>query len=58
MGHIENFFAFMSCLIEQMGHKKEVLCHMSQSQRKGGHKRDVYAICPGVKRKRDMRTKC
>ena len=41
MGHIENFFAFMSCLIEQMGHKKEVLHHMSQSQRKGGHKRDV-----------------
>ena len=23
VGHIENFFAFMSCLIEQMGHKKE-----------------------------------
>lgn len=41
VGHIENFFAFMSCLIEQMGHKKEVLHHMSQSQRKGGHKRDV-----------------
>ena len=41
MGHIENFFAFMSCLIEQMGHKKEVLHHMSQSRREGGHKRDV-----------------
>ena len=38
MGHIENFFAFMSCLIEQ---KKEVLHHMSQSRREGGHKRVV-----------------
>ena len=38
MGHIENFFAFMSCSIEQMGHKKEVLRHMSQSQREEGHK--------------------
>ena len=42
MGHIENFFAFMSCLIEQMGHKKEVLHHMSQSQREEGHN----TICP------------
>ena len=41
VGHIENFFAFMSCLIEQMGHKKEVLHHMSQSRREGGHKRVV-----------------
>ncbi len=57
MGHIENFFAFMSCLIEQMGHKKEVLCHMSQSQRKGGHKRMFYAICSRAKEKRDIRRK-
>ena len=42
MGHIENFFAFMSCSIEQMGHKKEVLRHMSQSQREEGHN----TICP------------
>ena len=45
VGHIENFFAFMSCLIEQMGHKKEVLRHMSRSQKKEGHKNgalDIY----------------
>lgn len=58
MGHIENFFAFMSCLIEQMGHKKEVLHHMSQSQRKGGHKRDVLCHMSQSQREEGHNTIC
>lgn len=58
VGHIENFFAFMSCLIEQMGHKKEVLHHMSQSQRKGGHKRDVLCHMSQSQREEGHNTIC
>ena len=58
MRHIENFFAFMSCLIEQMGHKKEVLHHMSQSQRKGGHKRDVLCHMSQSQREEGHNTIC
>ena len=54
VGHIENFFAFMSCLIEQMGHKKEVLHHMSRAKGKGDIKGMFYAICLRAKEKRDI----
>ena len=57
MGHIENFFAFMSCSTEQMGHKKEVLRHMSQSKEKGDIKGKFYVICPEVKKKEGRKKK-
>ena len=58
VGHIENFFAFMSCLIEQMGHKKEVLHHMSQSRREGGHKRVVLCHMSQSQREEGHNTIC